>query len=49
MEKKLYKPKSCKECPVFLVKECRCGVLPKEKTKVDILNLYNNCPIEWDK
>lgn len=53
-QKKLIKPKSCKECPAAKVDKstliCRCG----RGINANILNLdelqemYNKCPIAWD-
>lgn len=54
---KVFKPKSCLECPVFKRerKNSWCGVRPTshrrgEKQPQHTLNeMYNTCPIEWDK
>lgn len=54
-ENKIYKPKSCEECPVIRIgKEIMtCGVHKKLKANISIskekYNMWKNCPIDWDK
>lgn len=51
---KIFKPKSCIECPVFKRKKQKfwCSVQPtskNEKNKTTIEEMYKRCPIDWDK
>lgn len=53
MSNKIYKPKSCTECCVFVAekgKVGRCKCMPSNKKIFNSLReMYNECPLEWDK
>lgn len=57
MAEKIYKPKSCEDCPVFRRKECKCGCQPsfsgrgqpKPNQKPTTYEMWKTCPIDWDK
>lgn len=54
---KVFKPKSCLECPVFKRKKKNywCGVRPtshrrgEKQSQQTLSEMYKSCPIEWDK
>lgn len=54
-EQKLYKPKTCEQCPVVRIKkgEISCGCMRELKAKAhDLLEkliMWRKCPIDWDK
>lgn len=49
----IYKPNSCSQCKVFVeekgkIGRCRC--MPSNKKIYNSLSeMYENCPLEWDK
>lgn len=53
MEKKNYKPKSCRQCPAVRLEKgkIKCGCQPKDvaTTPFEENWLWKNCPIGWDK
>ncbi|MGN0960578.1 MAG: hypothetical protein ACI4PF_00090 [Christensenellales bacterium] len=61
MEKKIYKPKSCRECPCYREgSKSHCGCLPTQTFNMKSLRLgiedksndeelFEKCPIGWDK
>ena len=54
-QKKLYKPKTCEQCPaVNIVKgEIICGCMRELKAKTndpqEKLQMWRECPLAWDK
>lgn len=54
-EQKLYKPKTCEQCPVVnVVKgEIICGCMRELKAKAynsqEKLQMWRKCPLAWDK
>lgn len=54
-ENKIYKPKSCEQCPVIRIDKgtMTCGAYKKLKAKIsdstERYNMWKSCPIDWDK
>lgn len=54
-EKKLYKPKTCEQCPAVRVEkgEIVCGCMRELKAKannpIEKLQMWQKCPLAWDK
>lgn len=56
MTEKIYKPKTCKECPVGINNKGKitCGVsrnkLIAQSTNIkEMKEMYEKCPIDWDR
>lgn len=58
MEEKIFKPKTCLDCPVINIDKkdkdkVVCGVMRKlsanKQVPEEMKQMWNNCPIGWDK
>lgn len=55
MEEKIYKPKSCKDCPAVKIEKGMlvCGCLRELKSNLksqtEQKTMWEKCPIDWDK